>query len=71
MKHPHPSIDRERLRFALNKLRGYYSSHHWTETTWIFFVERIAQLLEYGISPSQFMRLRVTPPRDDEQIELF
>lgn len=55
----------------MNKLRGYYSSHHWTETTWIFFVERIAQLLEYGISPSQFMRLRVTPPRDDEQIELF
>jgi len=55
------------INTILCRILSYYSTHHYSKTTYDFFVENFAKVLNGDINMSEFASLNIPSPSDNEK----
>ena len=56
------------INTILCRILSYYSTHYYSKTTYDFFVENFAKVLNGDIGVSEFASLKIPSPSDNEKI---
>lgn len=62
----HMEIDRDKLSSALSHMVDFYRDHHYSPTTWNYFVDSIKKVLEGHMRLSTFIWNAPPNPKEEE-----